>query len=41
MDARPPGRPASRLGPLGIRPRHDRAGRESSGWTPSVRNPAP
>ena len=32
--------PASRHGPLGVRPRHDRAGRESSGWTPSLRNPA-
>jgi selenocysteine-specific elongation factor len=31
--------PASRHGPLGVRPRHDRSGRESSGWTPA--KPAP
>ncbi len=41
-EARPPsGRAstASRHGPLGVRPRHDRAGRESSGWTPSEARP--
>ena len=32
--------PASSHGPLGIRPRKRRAGDESSGWTPSLRNPA-
>ena len=37
--ARTPGGTASRLGPLGIRPRHDQAGRESSGWTPSAARP--
>ena len=37
--ARTLGRTASRLGALGIRPRQDRAGRESSGWTSSEARP--